>query len=372
MYSLFFLSFSLLFFYTQGVSYQECLDNNLLNYNIIATNSSDIIGGRGEVCNISCAQRYYYDFICYSDVGFYYDIWYWILWFIYFITLCWVYYCSYKVYVYDKRTIKLGPQNFTLLGALITIILRFIWLCGIYNGRTPDVFNNIVLFDVILSKIVQSLHLLLFLGIILVWRNIVQSTTTLTKIDNNHQMKIFKCISIIYLIMAIILVPFSVGGQIWSPRLNIVTGVVFMGFLIGLIISSIKYSFAINKILNNQATIQSTIQSTQTKNKNIIHSISITNRIFLFFGLIDIVYIICIYFRLFTNPLYKLYIQWLCLHIFESIFLMLFAYSVSFRARSYTTNNINNSSITQIQQPPQSEISLKIKTQKSQSSISIQ
>ena len=324
-----------MFFYTQGVSYHECLDLGLLNKLNYTSDSSDIIGARGAECNITCAQRYWFDFICYSDVGIFYDIWYWILYFAYIVSFTWTCYCTYMVYKYDNYKITTTPQTFTLFGTILTVILRMIWLIGIYNGKTPDVFNGIVIFDVAISKTVQSIHLVLFLGIIFVWKNIVDSTTTLSRIGQKQNIKTLKYIAIIYTSVALILVPISVCAQLWIPKLGIVTGVIFLAFIITLITSSIKYSYAINKILTNN-----------TNHTKLIKSIKLINNIFFIIGSFEIILIICIYFRLFTNPMHKLFINWFLLHLFEIIFLNLFASTVSHKARYPNLNTNRQQSIT--------------------------
>ena len=311
------------FNYVQAMSYLECKNNGILNisYNTIF-DSSDIIGARGAGCNITCAQRYLSDFICYSDVGFYYDIWYWSVFFAYIITFIWSSYCSYQIYKSDNNKFTTTPQIITSFGIVFTIILRFIWLCGIYNGRTPDVFNGFPIFDAVISKTAQTLHLILFLGIILVWRNIVDSSTTLTRIDNNKNIKTFKYIFYLYLSMAIILLPISIISQLWFPRLGVITGIIFIGFFIILMGSSIKYSFAINKILNNKPT-----------HSKLIYSIKIMNNTFFIIGIFEIILIICIFLRLFINPYTKLFVNWTLIHTLEIIFLNLFSSTISHKAR---------------------------------------
>ena len=202
---------------------------------------------------------------------------------------------------------------------------------GLYNVSSPDVFNGFVLFDVILAKSVQTLQLVLFMGIVLVWRNIVNSTTQFKQIDKDQNKNIIKWITSIYLTIAVLLLPTSIIANLYIPRLNFIVGIVIGIYIISLIISSVKYSFAINKILNN---------SNDTNKLNLIKSIQSTNSIFSFVGSVSIINIICMYIRLFINPYHKLLINWVIIHACELTCLNLFSYSVSYKARHSSHNSI--------------------------------
>jgi hypothetical protein len=316
---------SFLFYNTYAVSYQECVDNGLLNNAISADSSLDIIGARGAQCNISCAQRFFYEFICYSDVGVYYDIWFWGSCFAYFSVLLWSIYCLYMILRIDAFKIKIGPQLMTICGVIFTGLIRLIWLAGMYNGRTPDVFDGFVIFDVILAKSIQTLQLVLFMGIVLVWKNIVDSTKHLKQIDKNQNSNILKYIAIIYTVVAVLLLPISVIANLYIPRLNMIVGAVIGIYVLLLIIASIKYSFGIRNILKN---------SSDSKKLNLIRSIQKTNLIFSCVGFIYIIVIICIYMRLLVDPVYKVFLNWGIISICENINLVLFSSSVSFKARN--------------------------------------
>jgi hypothetical protein len=222
----FLLILQFLFYSSQAISYQECEEKGLFNI-IDNSESSNITGARGAECNITCSQRFLYDFMCYSDVGIYYDLWYWLFYILYIGSFIWSIYCSYIIFKVDNFKLKLSSQNFTILGTILTLLIRIIWLAGIYNGRTPDVFNGFVIFDAILVRSVQTLQLVLFMGIVMVWRNIINSTKYLKQIDKNQNQKLVKCVSIVYVAFAILILPISIIANLYMPRLNMIVGAVF-------------------------------------------------------------------------------------------------------------------------------------------------
>ena len=96
MFSLLFLCF---IHYVYATSYDDCLLNNFLDTNI----SSVIKGARGADCIMSCSDRLKYNFFCYSDVGGFYDLWFWIFMTGYLFIFCASNYSLYIMYAKEKQ-----------------------------------------------------------------------------------------------------------------------------------------------------------------------------------------------------------------------------------------------------------------------------
>ncbi len=212
MYYLFFTLFLLFINNTFATSYLECLQNNFIEFNA----TDIIIGARNTDCVMSCASRLKYNFFCYSDVGFHYDLWYWIIMVGYIFIFMTSIYSLYIMYSKEKH-FNTKPNMLTTYLNIWTSTIRIIWLSLIYNNRTPDVLPHIEIYDKILEKLGQTTILIELFLIITLWKNIINSTNNMQQHNktNNHKLNSF--IQFVYISLCLITLPLTIFGAIIDP-----------------------------------------------------------------------------------------------------------------------------------------------------------
>ncbi len=332
----------------------QCIDsitNHTSNYDTkpYIYNQFDLIkGSRYSDCIMTCEQRYKFGYICYSDVGLNYDIWYWFTFLSFFAGFIWSIYCTAIIiksdfindHDHDKKTFcyfNVNPQSITICVNNIVFLLRLVWLSLIYNGRSPDAIIGGVIVETFLIKLGQILIFTEFFGIILIWRNIVYYSISLKKIDKkddfiNYRKSIFFASALIFIIF-----PCSIIGDYILPPLAWVANIVLAILSIILIYNGVINAFSIIKLIKFGITDQS--------KKNAIRSVQIVNYIFCFTAIICNCMIIINYIGLIHNPLLIVWLWWFIIHTSEVIILCCLAYSVSHKARATTRLCHNYNSI---------------------------
>ena len=323
--------FFLFIHYVSATSYDDCL-----KYNFIEPNASTIIkGARGADCIISCQDRLNHNFFCYSDVGFYYDIWYWIIMLGYIFIFCASIYSLYIMHSKDKH-FNTKPNMLTNYFNITVSIIRIIWLALLYNNRTPDAYPNIIVWDMVLEKLGSSIILIEILCIILVWKNIISNTNNLQQYNNNTNDKLQFILKIIYIIITITIIPLAIIGAIYNPiYFYICNG--FLGIIaIFLFSSSIIYSSILKKILLN---------NTNPTKKKLIANIQLVNNILASCGFWCIIITICAILKIFINPFLKLFVEWFSIYFSEIIILSSIIYSVSYKYMNKHISQNNHTTI---------------------------
>ena len=282
-------------------------------------------GGRYTECSLSCEESYSTGYLCYSDIPVSYDIW-WSFTFFGFVTgFIWSSYCLFVMMKTDKMTIRLTPQYITIIVNMIVQVLRIIWLLCIINGRTPDdIFGGIVLENT-LVKLGQCLMFTEFFTIILVWKGIVDRTTTMKIISKKDEYRSYRNTIMFSVILVFAVFPLSVMGYLINTIFYTISNLILMAFVTGLIIGGIIYSSRITKALENGLQ--------KGNRKDVVRNIRFIIRIFTFLGSLCFILTIFNSVSLLNSLNLKVWVWWFSIHTNEIIFLNLLAYSVSQKAR---------------------------------------
>lgn len=282
-------------------------------------------GGRYTECNIECEQSKTLGYVCYEDISFSYDLW-WIITFIGFMTgLFWSFFCLYAM-IKTETKLKINPQFITIIVNIFVQLLRSIWLLCIVNGRSPmDMFGGIIL-ESTLVKLGQCLMFTEFFTIILVWKGLVDSSSTMKKLSKKDDNRNYRNAIIFSLILLVAVFPLSLVGNTIIPILATISNFILLIFVIGLLVGGLLYSNKIKSLLSGNMK--------DSKKKNAIRSIMIVTRTFTILGFICFVIVILNTFGFLSEPLLKVWVWWFGIHTSEIILLNLLAFSVSQKART--------------------------------------
>ena len=301
----------------------NCVDDVENKNNTSLVSISELIGGgRDGECQMSCVNRLEFGYICYSDVGFTYDVWYLIMWLGYLIAFCYTIYSTFLLTKVQQFT--LNVQYTTILLNLFTIMTRIIWLICIYDGRMPDVILGGVITETILIKVGQTIMLSEFFGIIQVWKTLIESSTKMRKIDKKAQRRNKMMNAFFALFLIAIVGPLSILG-IWIIELNTIVNIVLLLFILGLVFGGVKYMIMIRELLGHSS-------NNETQNgvlKTIIHVV----QIFCLCGVIALLTVVANTLKLTYEPFIRVWAWWFPVHICEVFVLTILPYSISTKAR---------------------------------------
>ena len=297
---------------------------------------SILMGGRYTVCTVTCEQSKELGYVCYSDITYSYDVWWWFTIVGFFTGLIWSFYCLYAM-VMTETKVKVNPQFITIMVNIFVQVIRCIWLLCIFQGRVPgDIIGGIV-FESIIIKLGQCLMFTEFFTIILVWKNLVDSSTSMKKLSKEDERRSYYQALLFSLILILAVFPLAILGSVLSPIFGTISNFILLIFVICLLIGGIMYSYKIRKLLANGMK--------DSKKKDAIRSIMLVVHTFTFLGSLCFVVVILNTFGLLSAPQLKVWVWWFVIHTCEIVLLNLLAYSVSQKARTAFKEHKNIASV---------------------------
>ena len=325
--------------FSYALRYEDCLNHSLNRTNIDLFYDSNIFTGRYDDCIISCDQRIYFKYVCYSEIGFNYDLWWSLLMALSVgLFLYSIYSLKHMIQAESDRKIKFNPQFIIVSSTVIIAIFKIIWLACIFNGRDPyNVVGGIYL-DLVAVKISQCVALAEIFLLILVWKTIVNTTSNMQKINNLITTKNYIYTSIFIAILMICVIPFSVLGSPMTLSYTM-AGVMLCLYVLFLMIGGIIYGFKLTKILRSGIDDE--------KRKKAIINIRIVNNALCLSGLCLFTIFSLDVLGLFKTPVIRLWLYWFNGLFIEFIMYYLVTYSVSHKAKQH--NNPYSVSSTLIQ-----------------------
>ena len=308
-----------------ALSYEQCIGHivNTTYINLYA--DTNIFGGRYDNCDITCDQRLYYKYYCYSDLGSHYDVW-WAILLLFAIGL--FTYSVYSLYHMIKAESdskpKINPQYINVYATIVISIIKFIWMICTFNGKDPNSIIGGKYMDFFAIKFSQCIIFSELFLLILVWKTIVNTTQNMKKIDNVITRKNYIYTTLFICGLMLCVFPLAMIG-VDMPILYTISNVVLCVYLLILVIGSFIYSCQLNKILNSGID--------DGKRKSAIQNIKIVNYglcmagilIFILFGLDTV--------NIFKNPIIRLWVYWFNLNLIEFVMYILIIYSVSYKAK---------------------------------------
>ena len=321
-------------------TYEQCKNHVFNRTNIDLYADSNIYTGRNYDCVISCDQRIEYNFLCYTELGFQYDLWWGLLFsgtialFLYSLNSL-----RYMIRAEPDYKIKFNPQFITIGTNIFVSVLKIIWMICIFNGRDNSSVWGGVYLDIVIIKLNQSLIFSEMFGLILIWKTIVVSTTNLKKIDKSSDQKNYYYTIGFISTMMFLVFPLSILGRN-IKILNLVSNAVVVMYIIGLMIAGLIYSFKLTKILNNGIC--------DIKRKNAITNIKFVNIGLWINGFLSGIIFILNTFKLLESPFIRIWIWSFGIHFIELCVSFMIAHSTSHKARNNNKISASSSKVSTI------------------------
>jgi hypothetical protein len=337
------ISLFTLFNHTFALTYEQCKGHVFNQTYIDYFGDDNIYAGRYDDCIISCDQRIYFKYFCYSELGFKYDIW-WAFLFAFSIGLLFysIHSLRHMIRAESDSKPKLNPQYIIIFTTICISVIKIIWMICTFNGKDPHSIIGGKYLDFLISKFCQCIIFSEIFLLILVWKTLVNTTQNMKKIDNIITKKNYIYTTLFICGLMLCVFPLAIVG-VATPFYFTLSNVILCIYLLMLMIGGVLYSFQLTKILN--AGIEN------AKRKNVIINIKLVNNTLCFVGLCIFILFALNTINLFKDPTILLWVYWFNLNFFEFIMYFLIAYNISYSAKlanndgrriSTLFNNITN------------------------------